>query len=63
MSDKDQIIYKWRAGVVFTEESVTTICRFHGMSFSDSFFKKKTVNAATSKTVTKRERCQMEHTT
>ena len=27
--DKDKIVYKWRAGLPVTENSVTTICRYH----------------------------------
>ena len=40
LSDKDQTVYKWRVGVVLTEDSVITICRFHELSFCDMFFQK-----------------------
>ena len=28
-TDKDKIVNKWRAGLPITENSVTTICRYH----------------------------------
>ena len=47
-TDKDKAVYKWRAGLPVTEDSVTTIC-----------FSKNIANVATSMTVTKRKRSQM----
>ena len=39
-TEKDKTIYKWRAGLPMTEDSVTTICRYHQLFYSDLFFKK-----------------------
>ena len=36
----DKIVYKWRVGLPMTEDSVTTICRYHQLFFSDLFFEK-----------------------
>ena len=62
LTDKDKTVYKWRAGLPVTEDTVTKICRYHQMFYSDLFSKKKRANVATSTTVTKRKRSQMEHT-
>ena len=39
-TEKDKTVYKWRAGLPMTEDSVTTICRYHQLFYSDLFFKK-----------------------
>ena len=38
-TEKDKTVYKWRAGLRMTEDSVTTICRYE-LFYSDLFFKK-----------------------
>ena len=39
-TEKDKTVYKQRAGLPMTEDSVTTICRYHQLFYSDLFFKK-----------------------
>ena len=39
-TEKDKTVYKWTAGLPMTEDSVTTICRYHQLFHSDLFFKK-----------------------
>ena len=39
-TDKDKTVYKWRARLPMTEDSVTAICRYHHLFYSDLFFKK-----------------------
>ena len=38
-TEKDETIYKWRAGLPMTEDSVTAICRYHQLFYSDVFQK------------------------
>ena len=38
-TEKDKTVYKWRAGLQMTEDSVTTICKYQ-LFYSDLFFKK-----------------------
>ena len=60
-TEKDKTVYKWRAGLPMTEDSVTTICRYHQL-FYVICFSKNTANVAPSTTVSKRKRSQMGHT-
>ena len=41
LTDKDKTVYKWRAGLPVTEDTVTKICRYHQLFYSDLFSKKK----------------------
>ena len=36
----NKTVCKWRAGLPVTEDSITTICRYHQLFYSDLFFKK-----------------------
>ena len=37
LSDKDQSIYKWRAGIINSDVSITSICHYHEYKFGEYF--------------------------
>ena len=55
LTGKDKTVYIWTARLPMTEVSVTTICRYHKLFYSDLFFQ-KTANFATSTTRKRQKR-------
>ena len=59
-TEKDKTVYKWRAGLPMTEDSVTTICRYYQLFYSDLFFKKQQMLQHLQQS--QKKRSQMGHT-
>lgn len=41
-SEQEQVVFKWRAGLIVSDLSIKTICHYHKYKFRDSFKKQFT---------------------